>query len=175
MTDPDAFLIDRVFQPLVDGLGLEPRETAMRIYRVHIGGSLSMLLLAWGLSFRYLLDQSAAPSVHGPGVGPYEPGIFIGAVAIQMAIQHHLMRWRGSSRHNPNVIMGRVGHLIVSILLCCIDVDVLIEPRYPAKVGVIMTLFTGFWLLGLVAMYIHACRPPPPPRDRTSVRPVFGW
>jgi ABC-type transport system involved in cytochrome c biogenesis permease subunit len=175
MTDPDAFLIDRVFQPLVDRLELEPRSTAMRLHRVHIGGIITMMLLAWGLSFRYLVEKSATPSMHGPAMTPYEPIIYIVGIAVQMGFAHYLMRRRGSSRLNPNMVMTRIGQLIMSILLCCMAASVLVDPRYPVKVGMVMTLFVGFWLLGLVAIYIHACRPPPPPRDRASVRPVFGW
>lgn len=174
MTDPDAFLIDRVFQPLVDRLGLEPRSTAMRLHRMHIGGSLTMMLLAWGLSFRYLLEQSATPSMDGPGIGPYEPGIYIGVIAVQIALPHYFMKRRGSSRIDPEMAMARLGHLIECIFLCCKAAGILVNPHLPLKVGMVMTLLTGFWLMGLVAMYIHACRPPPPPRDRASVRPVFG-
>lgn len=175
MTDPDAFLIDRVFQPLVDRLGLEPRTVAIRAYRIHAVGTLSILVLSWMLSFRYLLEQSAKPSLDGPGITPYEPGMYIGAMAIQMAIQRHFMKTKMPSRLDPNMVLGRVSHLITSILVCCLTAFILIEPRFPAKLGAIALSFAIVWLTGLASLYVHACRPPPPPRDQGSVRPVLRW
>ncbi len=46
MTNFRALLVDRVFQLLVDRLGLEPRKTARRIQRVHVVGTLSVLVLS---------------------------------------------------------------------------------------------------------------------------------
>lgn len=175
MTDPDAFLIDRVFQPLVDRLGLEPRMAAKRTYRVHMVGTLSVLLLSWMLSFRYLAEQSARPSMDGPGITPFEPGIYIGAMVIQIAIQRHFMKAKGPARLDPNMILGRVSYLVLSILICCLTASILVEPRFPVKFGAMLLLFTIFWLTGLVALYVHSCRPPPPPHDQGSMRPMFEW
>lgn len=158
--NPDAFLIERVFQPVVDRFGIDPVKTKKSLYRFMTIASIGTFLIYWSMTIRtdwisgssplpillsllMLMGFIATTGLHISGTG------IAGAPGM-------------SSREG---MPPRLGMVFIFLIMCWGAASALASDL-PVITRILGITFCLSMMMGAPIVYLHECNPPPPPRKR---------
>ena len=158
--DLDAYLLDRVAQPVVDRTGIDPHAWAARLFHVH------------GATYLGLISYAVFRAYGLPDPPPLFDAVFaLATVLIQIAIMGAALRmpdalWAsmiGTGFRYGQILTGAVSPVYLLVMVA-------LKPDRSAvgKVGLVLLAVSLF--LALVVAYLRSCRKPPPRRRKPQAR-----
>jgi len=153
--DPDAFMLDRVFQPLVDRLGVDPDPLAKTVFRMHVIGMVAGMGALW---------TSAMPTLQLTGSSPWLPALMAVPMLLNTAQIGWQLRWPQAACLRPVCRVQRMLWMLMIVVLLWMTIHmVMTNAGMLAKIG--MMVEAAAWTMAVSALYLHLCRRPPPRRD----------
>lgn len=156
----DAYLLDRVAQPMVDRTGIDPHAWATRLFHVH------------GATYLGLISYAVFRAYGLPNPPPLFDAVFVLAtVTIQIAIMGAALRmpdalWAsmiGTAFRYAQILTGAVSPVYILM-------TVVLKPERSTSGKVSLVMLAASLFLALVIAYLRSCRKPPPRRRRPEAR-----
>lgn len=157
--NPDAFIRDRLFQPLVDRTGMDPQSTKRTLFSMFAIG----LVVTYALI--YLIVVASAP----PGTVSWAfPTILAILTAIGIAQVRGQVSTQAGGMHPfaPAMRIMWVGLATTSLLLVVASIVTRSNGSTVGNVaGILLTLS---WWMAVGSAYLNVCRNPPPRKPRST-------
>lgn len=160
---PDVYIREKLFQPIVDRLQLDPQKAKWSLFR----------FFAIGMTLSFATTVALIYSIPAP------PGTSMGFLS-GMLLFTLLMTvgqiW-AQVRQPPAMVLGPISMMqrALWILICLMFLSLVVLSVVSGDVtkpGMLITYTMAVsWHVGVAAAFINTCRKPPPPR-RDTVRQV---
>lgn len=162
----DAFLVDHVFQPTVDRIGIEPRDMVWPAYRLHVVGVVGSYLVIWG---------TVVPALIRSGASVMSPGLLLIGIMLQMVLIKPALMTNGPQRFDIVMVMLRLTMVTTTICYAFVLAFMLLTSRHlPFTLAMALMVFVSSWGMAAVALYMMICRPPPPRRPGAARKMRFA-
>lgn len=164
---PDVYLREKLFQPIVDRLQLDPQKAKWSLFR----------FFAIGMTLSAAASVAVIYSIPSPrGTSPvYVSGFLL--FVLLMAIGQI---WN-QVRQPTAMVLGDISTIqrmlwsFICILFISLIVLGLVSDWGNYRPGTLITLgMTVSWHAGVAATFVNTCRKPPPPRRETARRMSFA-
>lgn len=163
---PDTYLREKLFQPIVDRLQLDPQKAKWSLFR----------FFAIGMTLSFAATVALIYSIPMPP--DTSPGYFSGFLLFVLLMTVGQI-W-AQVRRPPAMVLGSVSIVqralwtVVCIMFLSLAILGIISGD-GAKPGDLITCGMALsWHAGVAAAFVNTCRKPPPPRRDTARRMSFA-
>jgi len=163
---PDAHLREKLFQPIVDRLRLDPQTAKWAFFRFFAIG----MTIGLGALATCLMTIPAPPGT--------SPGGLVGMLAIVLPLAIGQV-WLQIRKPPAMVLNGAAAiQRIVWVGMCAIILALAVMSAMTGTgdtvLGIITWTMAASWHAGVVGAYVNVCRRPPPPRTDGARKMAFS-
>lgn len=161
---PDAFIRDRLFQPLVDRTGIDPQSSKRSMFSMFAIGLVATYVLV------YLVILAETP----PGTIPWHMPVilaFLTGVGIRQVWSQVSTQAGGMHPFAPAMRIMWVGLATMSTLMA--TTSIVVRANASAAGDVAGVLLSASWSMAVASAYLNVCRNPPPRKPRTTSVPAL--
>jgi hypothetical protein len=164
--NPDAFLIERVFQPMVDRFRIDPIKAKKALYRFMTIASIGSFLIYWSMTIRtdWISGSSPLPIL-------LTLLLLMGFIATTGLHISGRGLAGGPAIDRAEAMPPRIG-MVVIFLLMTVMAYWGFTSDLPVTSRILGITFSLSMMMGAPIVYLHECNPPPPPGRRREALPL---